>query len=560
VIIIIWYLRNVYSKKIIKIKSRKCGPEINKSAHVDEFTRHNLPDAALWPDLGVSESWLQYPERLNAAVALLDETIKIINGDKIAIIDAYGQYSYDSFLLMVKRYAQFLELQGVRPGNRVLLRGPNNAATVALWFATIRVGAVAVTTIPLQRAIELEKIITISKAQFAFIDHRFTTDWDAVTNFAGQSFIYGGPPESDSLAIAQTFSGEHQACDTASDDVALLAFTSGSTGIPKATMHFHRDLLAIADTFAHHIVGSKSSDIFTGTPPIAFTFGLGGLVIFPFRVGATTALFESITPPQLLEKIAELKITCLFTAPTAYRAMLATATPENTKSLRRCISAGEHLPKATWEAWHQATGIKIIDGIGATELLHIFISAADEKIIPGMTGMVVPGYQAKIVDENFLELPDGEIGRLAVKGPTGCRYLYGDRQEIYVKQGWNLTGDLYIKHPNGHFQYQSRSDDMIISSGYNIAAPEVENAILTHASVLETAVIGLPDSDRGMLVAAYIVLKAEFADSDQLKKEIQDHVKATIAPFKYPRVINFVATLPKTTTGKLQRFRLKDNE
>ena len=319
-----------------------------KSAHLDHFTRENLPDSLLWPDLQVTDKSLQYPERLNASVWLLDDVLEIINGNKIAVIDVTGEYTYQVFLLKVKKFAQFLEAQGVLSGNRVLLRGPNNANTVALWFAVIRVGAVAVTTIALQRAIELEKIISIAEVQFAFIDHRFTADWDAVTNYDGKSFIYGGSQENDLLIQAETFSGSHQACDTASDDVALLAFTSGSTGMPKATMHFHRDLLVIADTFSRHIVKPKSSDIFTGTPPIAFTFGLGGLVIFPFRVGATTVLFESITSPQLLEKIAEFKITCLFTAPTAYRAMLATATPENTASLRRCISAGEHLPKATW--------------------------------------------------------------------------------------------------------------------------------------------------------------------------------------------------------------------
>ncbi len=533
---------------------------MNKTAHIDQFTRKNLPDFSLWPDLHVNEGFLQYPDRLNASVSLLDDTLELIDGNKIAVIDTYGQYSYNDFLLKVKKYSQFLESQGVLPGNRILLRGPNNASTVALWFAIIRVGAVVVTTIPLQRASELEKMIMASKVQFAFIDHRFTQDWDAVTNYEGKSFIYGGHQDNDCLVLAETFSGTHQACETSSDDVALLAFTSGSTGIPKATMHFHRDLLAIADTFSHHIVKPKSSDIFTGTPPIAFTFGLGALVIFPFRVGATTVLFESIAPPQLLEKITELKITCLFTAPTAYRAMLANASHENTSSLKRCISAGEHLPKATWEAWNNATGIKIIDGIGATELLHIFISASDDEIIPGMTGKVVPGYQAKIVDENFNEVPDGEIGRLAVKGPTGCRYLNDDRQTSYVTNGWNLTGDLYIKHTNGYFQYQSRSDDMIISSGYNIAAPEVENAILTHSSVFETAVVGVPSEERGMLVSAYIVLKPDYKESNELRKEIQDHVKATIAPFKYPRIINFVESLPKTTTGKLQRFRLKNNE
>ncbi len=526
---------------------------------MDHFTRENLPDFTDWPDLNTEENFLQYPARLNASVELLDKTLSRIDGEKIALIGADGEYSYGAFFHKVKKYAQYLESLGIAPGNRVLLRGPNNAAIIALWFAVLRIGAVAVTTSSLQRANELEKMVTVSKVQFALVDFRFTDEWEAVSNFEGRTFSYGSGAENDSLLRAERFDGVHDACDTASDDVALLAFTSGSTGTPKATLHFHRDILAIADTFSQHVVKPTQADIFAGTPPIAFTFGLGALVIFPFRVGATTVLFESITPPQLLEKISEHQITCLFTAPTAYRAMLANATRENTSSLRRCISAGEHLPKVTWEAWHRATGIKIIDGIGATELLHIFISAADDEIIPGMTGKVVPGYQAIVVDAEFNEVACGEVGRLAVKGPTGCRYLNDYRQRDYVKNGWNVTGDLFIKHENGYFQFQSRSDDMIISSGYNITAAEVEGAILTHSSVLEVAVVGVPSEERGTVVSASIVLKPSYSESEELKKEIQDHVKAMIAPYKYPRIVNFVTSLPKTTTGKLQRYRLKNN-
>ena len=525
-----------------------------RSAHIDTFTRDNLPRTDLWPEMINIPS---YPERINACVELLDRTIELVGAEKIALIAAEGEISYGALLNQVKSLANFFEASGVQPGNRVLLRGPNNASVVALWFALLRIGAVVVTTIHLQRTGELEKIIDIADVQFACIDHRYLDEWNAVTNFDGETFIYGSGSENDILRKSLEHASDHTPSDTASDDVSLLAFTSGSTGLPKATMHFHRDILTIADTFAKHVLQPKSSDVFAGSPPLAFTFGLGALVIFPFRVGATSLLLEGAPPPVLLKEIAKHGVTTLFTAPTAYRAMLGHLAETPLPNLHTCVSAGEHLPKSTWEAWHQATGIRIIDGIGATEMLHIFISASGDEIIPGMTGKVVPGYDAIVVDEELNEVPDGEVGRLAVKGPTGCRYLHDERQRNYVEGGWNLTGDLYIKHPNGYFQYQSRSDDMIISSGYNVAAPEVENALLLHPAVAECAVVGLPDEERGMIVAAYVVLKSQAQASDELRSVLQNHVKETIVPFKYPRVLEFVTELPKTTTGKLQRFRLK---
>jgi len=525
-----------------------------RSAHIDTFTRDNLPPTDLWPDMINIPS---YPERINASVELLDRTIESVGAGKVAIIAAEGEITYGALLNQVKSLANFFEASGVQPGNRVLLRGPNNASVVALWFALLRIGAVVVTTIHLQRTGELEKIIDIADVQFACIDHRYLDEWNAVTNFNGETFIYGSSSENDILRKSLEHVSDHTPSDTASDDVSLLAFTSGSTGLPKATMHFHRDILTIADTFAKHVLQPKSSDVFAGSPPLAFTFGLGALVIFPFRVGATSLLLEGAPPPVLLKEIAKHGVTTLFTAPTAYRAMLGHLAETPLPNLHTCVSAGEHLPKSTWEAWHQATGIRIIDGIGATEMLHIFISASGEEIIPGMTGKVVPGYEAIVVDEELHEVPDGEVGRLAVKGPTGCRYLHDERQRNYVQGGWNLTGDLYIKHPNGYFQYQSRSDDMIISSGYNVAAPEVENALLLHPAVAECAVVGLPDEERGTVVAAYVVLKSDHSPSDELRIVLQNHVKEMIVPYKYPRVLEFVAELPKTTTGKLQRFRLK---
>ena len=526
-----------------------------KSAHIDTFAKDNLPDSSLWPELILDHPTATYPERLNASYELLERTIEIVGANKVAVIAADGTYSYGQLLELVNKISNFLKCEGVVAGNRIAIRGPNNAMAAAIWLAILRIGAIAVTTIPLQRAAELEKIIDIGQIQFALVDHRFTEEWNLISNFKGRSYVYGG--ESDLAKKIDSQSPVFEVCDTASDDVSLLAFTSGSTGVPKATMHFHRDILAIADTFSKNIVKPNKDDVFAGSPPIAFTFGLGGLVVFPFRVGATTVLLENAAPPILLEKISEFKITCLFTAPTAYRAMLPLLAGKDISSLRRCISAGEHLPLATWRAWFEATGNKLIDGIGATELLHIFISASDHEIIPGLTGKPVPGYLAMVVDQDFNEVKDGEHGFLAVKGVTGCRYLNDPRQTDYAVNGWNITGDIYTRTAEGYFKYESRADDMIISSGYNIAAPEVENALLMHKGVAEVAVVGLPDEERGMIVTAYVVLRPEFLGSDAMVKELQDHVKSQIAPYKYPRSIHFVDSLPKTTTGKLQRFRLK---
>lgn len=526
-----------------------------KTGHIDNFTRENLPPRDQWPWLNQAFIDANYAERINASYELIDKTIELVGPDKLAIIAADGNYTYGQLLAKISQMANYFESIGVKPGNRILLRGPNSASLVILWLAILRVGAVAVTTIHLQRANELEKMLGVAKVQYALIDHRFMEDWNLVSNFDGQTLIYGG--ENDVFAKAAAFPTTHTACDTASDDVSILAFTSGSTGIPKATIHFHRDILAIADTFSKEILKPLHDDVFACSAPLAFTFGLGASVVFPFRVGATTLLLEGAPPPVLIEKVRENKVSVLFTAPTAYRAILKSTPNLDLPSLRRCVSAGEHLPESTWTSWFEATGLKIIDGIGATEMLHIFISASDEAIVPGMTGKVVPGYEAIIVNEDFDELPTGEIGFLAVRGPTGVRYLNDVRQNVYSVNGWNVTGDLYLQDANGYFKYQSRADDMIISSGYNIAAPEVENALLSHSAVAEVAVVGEPDEERGMLVVAYIVLQSDVAESTELIKELQDHVKQKIAPFKYPRRIVFVKSLPKTTTGKLQRFRLK---
>lgn len=531
--------------------------ELHASGHVDTFARDSLPPFDQWPEL-LLDAVSGYPSRLNAGVALLDDTIARHGADRPAIIADDAHWTYGELRDTVLRIAQVLVDAGVVPGNRVLLRSPNNAWLTATWLAVLRIGAIAVTTVPLLRRSELEPIVEIGRVQFAVVDHRLLEGWADVTGFSGRTITVGGDDPQRLEALAAQAQPRELPADTSQDDVALIAFTSGTTGRPKATMHFHRDVLAIADTFSAHLVQPTADDVFAGSPPIAFTFGLGGLVIFPFRVGAVSVMLEQAGPPLLAEAIERHRVTCLFTAPTAYRAMLGLADAHDLSSLRRCVSAGEMLPASTWQRWFDATGLRLIDGIGSTEMLHIFISASDDDSAPGFTGRQVPGYVAAIVDDDLRMVPPGTAGRLAVKGPTGCRYLADERQRSYVQGGWNLTGDIYEMDDRGRFRYLARADDMIISAGYNIAAPEVEAAILEHPGVLEVAVVGVPDDDRGTVVKAVVVMRERPVDEAGAAKALQDHVKATIAPYKYPRIVEFADALPKTATGKLQRHRLRE--
>jgi 2-aminobenzoate-CoA ligase len=521
------------------------------SAHVDTFSADSLPPRALWPDLVFDLPELQYPERLNCATELLDRTIDRLGGDRPCLIAGDGtSWTYAEVQARAHAVAHVLGDLGLVPGGRVLLRGPNNPWLVVCWLAVLKAGGVVVTTMPLLRTGELQVVCDMAKVSLALCDARFLDDLLAVDG--PQVVAYGGDGPDDLLTRMQAKPSSYDDVDTAAEDVALLAFTSGTTGKPKATMHFHRDVLAIADTFCTHVVKPEPADVFAGSPPLAFTFGLGGLVVFPLRAGASALLLEKAPPEELFAAVGRHRVTVLFTAPTGYRAALKRLGDYDLSSLRRCISAGEALPLTTWQAFHDATGIRIIDGIGATELLHVFISAADDDIRPGATGIPVPGYRACVLAEDGTEAAAGEPGRLAVKGPTGCRYLADDRQTAYVQNGWNITGDTYVRDADGYFWYQARSDDMIISAGYNIAGPEVEGALLRHPAVEECAVVGLPDEDRGMVVTAYVVRAAEVS-----AQELQDFVKAQIAPYKYPRVVHFVDALPKSATGKLQRFQLR---
>ncbi|MEU9987041.1 AMP-binding protein [Streptomyces sp. NPDC048045] len=532
--------------------------ELSPSAHVDTFCRDRLPPFHLWPQLHFDLPELQYPDRLNCAARLLDDAVARWGADRPCLLTPAGRWAYGDLLRHANQVAQVLtEDLGLVPGNRVLLRGPNNPWLVAAWFGVLKAGGVAVTTMPLLRAAELAQLHDIGRPVVALCDHRYLDEIEAADTPGLAVLSYGGDGEDDLIRRCAAKDGVFSTVVTAADDVALIAFTSGTTGRPKATLHFHRDVLANADTFSRHIVKPRPDDVFTGTPPLAFTFGLGGLVVFPLHAGAATLLIEQASPQRLADLVAEHGVTVLFTAPTAYRAIMAAGAVDRLAGLRRCVSAGEALPAQVWEDFRAATGLPIIDGIGATEMLHVFISAADDDIRPGATGRPVPGYRATVVDDTGAPVPDGEPGLLAVTGPTGCRYLDDPRQTTYVRNGWNITGDTYLRDAEGYFRYVARSDDMIVSSGYNIAGPEVEKALLAHPCVADCGVVAAPDERRGMVVKAYVVLRAGAAADDVTVKELQNHVKQTIAPYKYPRAVEFVTELPRTGNGKLQRGELR---
>ena len=531
------------------------------SAHTDTFARDNLPPREQWPEFLFELPELKYPGRMNCATELLDKPVTRGHGHRVALRSPDGECTYTQLFTQANRLANVLVREmGLKPGNRVLLRGPNNPTMAAAWFAVMKAGGVCVATMPLLRAKELTDIITKAEVTHALCDKRLDAELKAAlpqcpTLQTVRYWYDGGPDSLDELALEQPLWFTNAA--TAADDVALIAFTSGTTGKPKGTVHFHRDVIAMCDCFPRSVLQVHKDDIFCGTPPLAFTFGLGGMLCFPLRYGASTVLVEKHTPQTLLATIQSFKASVCFTTPLMYRGMAAIAGGFDISSLKKCVSAGEALPDATRSLFRQATGIEIIDGIGSTEMIHIFISHAPEKARRGATGYAVPGYQATVLDEEGKACPPGTVGRLAVKGPTGCRYLADERQQNYVRNGWNLTGDAYLMDEQGYFFYQARTDDMIISAGYNIAGPEVEGALLAHPAVAECGVVGSPDAERGTVVKAFVVLKPGHPRGADIARQLQDYVKNSIAPYKYPRVVEFVDALPRTETGKLQRFKLR---
>jgi len=543
----------------------------HRSGHHDPWPRTQLPPAAEWPVLRLDPPYA-YPERLNCAVRLVDDAVTEAHGDRVALVTSrpdgsWEETTYRALAAEVDALAHVLTTDlGLVPGNRLLLRGFNGRWMSVAWLAAMKAGLVAVTTMPLLRSVELRTLLGRAKVDGALCDARLAAELvealHHTPDIAARTRFWGDTGAASLEAMVARHHTPFPACDTASDDVCLIAFTSGSTGVPKGCMHFHRDVMAMCDGFSAQVLRLGPGDRCIGTPPIAFTFGLGGLLCFPLAARGTAVLVEKATPETLLEAIAATGATVSFTAPTFYR-MMALAmrkAPERfaTASLRASVSAGEALPNATRTLWREVTGLEMLDGIGATELIHIFIAAAGADVRPGAIGRAVPGYQVAILDEALQPVPVGTVGRLAVRGPTGCRYLSDPRQQVYVQGGWNLTGDAALMDEDGYVFFQARTDDLIISAGYNIGAPEVEAAVMQHPAVAECAVVGVPDEARGQAVKAFVVLTAGHEGSDALAKELQEFVKATIAPYKYPRLVEFVPALPKTDTGKLQRFRLKE--
>jgi len=540
------------------------------SSHVDSFARDRLPVPHDLPECLFELPELQFPARMNCAALLLDRWVEAGLGDRPCLIGNSIRWSYAELLAQANRIAHLLvDELGLVPGNRVLLRGANSPMLAACWFAVVKAGGIAVGTMPMLRARELTTIVEKAQISHALCDGRLADELQSALPACPtlrHMLLFNAADTADSLEIrAATQAATFSNVDTAADDICVLAFTSGTTGVPKGALHFHRDVMAACVCWPAHVLRPFDNDVFIGSPPLAFTFGLGGLLLFPLAVGASTVLLEKATPDALLQAIHTHRASVCVTAPTSYRAMAlalgagaAEGTAMDLSCLRKCVSAGEALPAATRSLWKQATGVEIIDGIGSTEMFHIFISADEAHAKPGATGYPVPGYRAAVLDDAGCELPSGQIGRLAVKGPTGCKYLDDPRQAIYVQNGWNLTGDAYLVDSDGQFVYQSRTDDMIVSGGYNIAGPEVESALLLHPAVAECGVVGHPDEARGTIVKAFVVVKPGIVADAALALALQDFVKQTIAPYKYPRAVEFRSGLPRTETGKLQRFRLRE--
>ena len=535
------------------------------TAHIDTFARDHLPPVEDQPEFLFELPELQFGDPLNCAFELLDRHIEEGRGGRLCLQAPGLRWTYAELADKANRIAHVLVSEmGLVPGNRVLLHGPNHPILAACWFGIIKAGGIVVCTMPLLRARELKPIIQKAQISHVLCDARLADEVNAALqecSAPARTLVFNGASDSGQAleGLMAGHPGTFQNVATAADDICIIAFTSGTTGQPKGTMHFHRDIMAACACWPPAVLRAEPSDVFIGSPPLGFTFGLGGLLLFPLSIGASTVLLEKAPPPELMAAADTFRATIMFTAPTSYRAMALArqGVPLRDSSLRKCVSAGEALPASTRSLWKDITGIELIDGIGATELLHIFISADEITARPGATGKVVPGYRACVMDESGQPSPVGQVGRLAVKGPTGCRYLADDRQKQYVQDGWNYTGDAYLMDADGYFFYQSRTDDLIVSAGYNIAAPEVENALLEHPAVAECGVIGVPDPDRGQIVTAFVVLKAGHEGSTALIKELQDFVKTLIAPYKYPRAIEFRTALPRTQSGKLQRFQLR---
>ena len=534
------------------------------TAHIDTFAADHLPPVELQPQFVFDLPQLQFPERMNCVTELLDKHVAQGRGDRLCIQAPGLRWTYAQLQAKANQIANVLTRDlGLVPGNRVLLCAPNNPMMVACWFGVIKAGGIAVAAMPLLRAKELSAIVDIAQISHALCDDALRAEVKGAQEKcaslkAVRYFNVKTEGVDDALeALMDKASVEFTTLDTAATDTCLLGFTSGTTGVPKATMHFHRDVMATCVCWPEHVLKANADDVFIGSPPVAFTFGLGGQVLFPMAIGASMALLEKAGPQQLIDGLEQFGATVMFTAPTSYRVMSQQGERIRKTKLRKCVSAGEALTASTRILWKEATGIEIIDGIGSTEMLHIFISHREDEARPGATGKAVPGYRAKVVDDDGNEVPAGTIGKLAVQGPTGCRYLNDSRQTKYVSQGWNLTGDAYLMDADGYFVYQARTDDMIISAGYNIAAPEVEDALMAHPAVAECAVIGVPDTERGQIVKAFVVLRAGHSGDEAMVKTLQDFVKSTVAPYKYPRAVQFVDQLPRTATGKLQRFRLQ---
>ena len=504
----------------------------------------------------------------NAAADLLQRNLQAGRSNKIAYIDDQGSYTYGELADRAGRFAHSLKRLGVAQEQRILLALHDSIDFPTAFLGAIQAGVVPVCVNTLLTTLDYDYMLRDSRAQALIISEAllpvFAPILEQELPFLKQVVVSGKPgPQATAFATLLAESQcEISFAPTIADDMCFWLYSSGSTGAPKGTVHAHSSLIQTAELYGKPILGIREDDVVFSAAKLFFAYGLGNGLSFPLSVGATTILMtERPTPAAVFMRLTQHQPTIFYGVPTLYAAMLASPDLPRADAvkLRRCASAGEALPKDLGERWQRHIGVDILDGIGSTEMLHIFMSNESGKVRYGTTGKVVPGYEIRIVDEQGRSVKPGEIGDMHAKGPTRAILYWNNRERSHqtFSGEWTKSGDKYLQDEAGYYVYCGRSDDMLKVSGQYVSPVEVEAALVTHDAVLEAAVVGKADEDKLIKPKAYVVLKSGIPASDELIEVLKQHVKGMLAPFKYPRWIEFVAELPKTATGKIQRFKLR---
>ena len=492
----------------------------------------------------------QIPREYNAAADLIGRNLQAGRKDKIAYIDDHGAYSFGELARRVDRFASALVRRGVQPETRVFIAMLDTIDWPVAFLGAIKAGAIPVAANTLLKSADYRYMLEDSRARLLFVSDALLPEFSGVPNMIAGKAAFDD--------FMRTGEDRFDAARTTCDDACFWLYSSGSTGAPKGTVHVQSSPILTAELYARPVLALQEDDVVFSAAKLFFAYGLGNALSFPLAVGATTILMsERPTPAAVFKRLA--KPTVFYGVPTLYAAMLAADDFPNTLNLRICVSAGEALPKELGERWKARTGIDILDGIGSTEMLHIFLSNRLGEVRYGTTGRAVPGYKLRITNESGGEAGEGEVGDLWINGPTAAAGYWNQREKSRTTfcGEWTRSGDKYSRDADGFYTYAGRSDDMLKVSGIYVSPFEVEAALASHEAVLEAAVVGMEDAEKLVKPKAYVVLKPHQVADEALKASLQSHVKARLAPYKYPRWIDFVPELPKTATGKIQRFKLR---